>query len=124
MYRQLSGANDNNAEILNEESLPKDPQLRKEAEKKVLKEKITNVNHRLAEVNKIVATKAKIEMLLKNFEHTRTSSNYQQIYQQNQQKFEEEMKMLAEAEDMVKDLSNKENIDEVVNEIQTKYREL
>lgn len=32
--------------------------------------------------------------------------------------------MLAEAEDMVKDLSNKENIDEVINEIQAKYREL
>ena len=30
-------------------------------------------------------------------------------------KFEEEMKMLAEAEDMVKDLSNKENIDEVIS---------
>lgn len=32
--------------------------------------------------------------------------------------------MLAEAEEMLKDLNNKENIDEVVDEIETKYKEL
>jgi hypothetical protein len=52
---------------VSEDHLPKDPELRKEAEKKVLREKITNVNKRLTEVDKVDVSKAKIQALLKKF---------------------------------------------------------
>lgn len=87
MYREMAGSEDLSSDIFNEESLPKDPQNRKNAEQKILKERVANVNSRLAEVDKIVVTKAKIESLMKKFEHTRTSSNYQLICEQSQQKF-------------------------------------
>ena len=47
-------------DILNEEALPKDPELRREAERKVLREKMKSVNERLATVDKVTVTKAKI----------------------------------------------------------------
>lgn len=87
MYREMSGSEDLSSDIFNEECLPKDPQNRKNAELKILKERVISVNSRLAEVDRIVVTKAKIETLMKKFEHTRTSNNYQLICEQNQQKF-------------------------------------
>lgn len=47
-------------DVLDDESLPKDPELRREAEKKVLREKVKSVNERLRDVDKITVTKSKI----------------------------------------------------------------
>lgn len=41
---------------------------------------MNSVNERLANVDKIVATKAKIQSLIKNFEHTRRSVAYQELH--------------------------------------------
>lgn len=59
MYRDITESSDIQ-DILDEESLPKDPQLRREAEKKVLRQKIKSVNERLGDVDKMTATKGKI----------------------------------------------------------------
>lgn len=50
--------------------LPKDPLLRKEAEVKILKEKINSVNSRLRDTDKVVVNKAKIDMMVEKFRNT------------------------------------------------------
>ena len=56
---------DDDAEVIEEKN-----------QKKVLKEKISSVNNRLGQVDKIVVTKGKIEALIKKFQHTKKSANY------------------------------------------------
>jgi len=41
---------------------------------------MNSVNERLAKVDKVVVTKAKIQSMIKNFEHTRHSSAYQELH--------------------------------------------
>ena len=45
------------AQILNEDSLPKDPENRKKAEKRILTQKIKSVNERLGGVDKLPVSK-------------------------------------------------------------------
>lgn len=41
---------------------------------------MNSVNERLANVDKVVVTKAKIQSMIKKFEHTRRSSAYQELH--------------------------------------------
>ena len=63
MYREMSNAEEV-GEIINEEMLPKDPETRKKAEKRILTDKIKSVNERLGQVDKMPATKTKIKSLI------------------------------------------------------------
>ena len=67
IYREFSQNLDGpkeEEEIIPESSLPKDPLLKKEAEMKMLKEKIGSVNGRLRAINEVVVNKAKIKSLI------------------------------------------------------------
>ena len=72
MYREMSNAEEV-GEIINEEMLPKDPETRKKAEKRILTDKIKSVNERLGQVDKMPATKTKIKSLIEQFQYTKHS---------------------------------------------------
>jgi hypothetical protein len=40
---------------------------------------MTSINQRLFDVDKVVVTKAKIDSLVKKYEHTRASATYQSL---------------------------------------------
>ena len=72
MYHRLYAEDEGSEkkEIIDESILPKDHLLRKEAEVKILKEKINSVNNRLKESDKVVVNKAKIDMMVEKFKNT------------------------------------------------------
>ena len=76
MYRQMSNAEETE-EVLNEDSLPKDPENRKKAEKRILTEKIKSVNERLGGVDKLPVSKQKVKQLLEQFKYTKHSQAYE-----------------------------------------------
>lgn len=55
----------------------------------MIRQKMSSVNQRLSDVDRIVVTKAKIQNLIKRYENTRASASYQSLCQQNQAKFDE-----------------------------------
>ena len=89
--------------------MPRDPLLRKEAEKKILREKISDVNRRLTDVNSISVTPQHIGDLVKKFEFTRPSPAFQELQGELQERFDAELGRLREAEQIALSLGDKEN---------------
>jgi len=69
LCRSIEGSSDaaDNDIVIDEETLPKDPNLRKKAELKILREKVHSVNSRLGCLNEIVINKAKIQSLIEKY---------------------------------------------------------
>ena len=104
MYHRLYAEDEGSEkkEIIDESILPKDHLLRKEAEVKILKEKINSVNNRLKESDKVVVNKAKIDMMVEKFKNTtKLSKCSEELLKEKNRQFEEDKKRVEEAENII-----------------------
>lgn len=82
------------------------------------------MNQRLGEIDRMEVTKEKIKTMLKQYEYPIYSQSYHQFSRENQARYEENVQKLKEADQLLQHFEQKENLDDILDDIDSQYREL